>query len=511
MSNIMNIVIIISYAILSVVIGYIISAEFSNAGSINALFGGACVFLFSALIHENLSRRKTQTKLTRHLLALKKAYDQTRLELDKSRIDNQRLMASRTPPELANNSANIEVEPAFTRPSFLDPVPELEQESNLYAASKQRQIEDEDDFRNLFSTSPVPPERQARNPANTERGERAPMRRTPPPPPKIESPVLSEQEMSQVSSEVKVLHSLVEQLYSDIDPPSGGKLKGNRDENFLESKTNKPLKGAKTTPPGKLRIVNDVDEKHILEFVRDGLRKDHVDLYLQPIVSLPQRKRRFFECTNHIRTNNGTIITQEQYRQIAIDAGILSAIDNMLLFRCIQLLRKLQGQDYSLVFFCNIVLHSLLDKEFFFNFAQYLKTHALLAPNIVLELAQKDFIGNRQALTTPMKILGKMGYRFSLDGVTDFDMNVQELLERNFGYLKVDASLVAQQVNQGKGHVFRTFKQRMDEAGIDVIIENIESEQMLLELLDFNIDYGQGFLFGEPRTLKDVAESLKVS
>ena len=30
-------------------------------------------------------------------------------------------------------------------------------------------------------------------------------------------------------------------------------------------------------------------------------------------------------------------------------------------------------------------------------------------------------------------------------------------------------------------------------------VEKIETEKQLVELLDFNIDYGEGFLFGEPR------------
>jgi cyclic-di-GMP phosphodiesterase TipF (flagellum assembly factor) len=34
------------------------------------------------------------------------------------------------------------------------------------------------------------------------------------------------------------------------------------------------------------------------------------------------------------------------------------------------------------------------------------------------------------------------------------------------------------------------------------VVEKIESEAMLVELLDLGIDYGQGYLFGEPRLSK---------
>jgi cyclic-di-GMP phosphodiesterase TipF (flagellum assembly factor) len=46
-------------------------------------------------------------------------------------------------------------------------------------------------------------------------------------------------------------------------------------------------------------------------------------------------------------------------------------------------------------------------------------------------------------------------------------------------------------------------KQTMDDTGIDLIAEKIETEKMLVELLEHNIDFGQGYLFGEPRMSKD--------
>lgn len=46
-------------------------------------------------------------------------------------------------------------------------------------------------------------------------------------------------------------------------------------------------------------------------------------------------------------------------------------------------------------------------------------------------------------------------------------------------------------------------KAALDRHGIDLIVEKVESEKTLVELLDFQIDFGQGYLFGEPRVSKD--------
>ena len=38
---------------------------------------------------------------------------------------------------------------------------------------------------------------------------------------------------------------------------------------------------------------------------------------------------------------------------------------------------------------------------------------------------------------------------------------------------------------------------------MDLIVEKIETEQMLVELLDYHIDFGQGYLFGSRAPSQD--------
>ena len=47
-----------------------------------------------------------------------------------------------------------------------------------------------------------------------------------------------------------------------------------------------------------------------------------------------------------------------------------------------------------------------------------------------------------------------------------------------------------------------SLKGAMDRQAMDLIVEKIETEEMLLELLDLKIDFGQGYLFGEPKPIK---------
>jgi cyclic-di-GMP phosphodiesterase TipF (flagellum assembly factor) len=45
----------------------------------------------------------------------------------------------------------------------------------------------------------------------------------------------------------------------------------------------------------------------------------------------------------------------------------------------------------------------------------------------------------------------------------------------------------------------------MRRSGLNLVCEKVETERVVAELLDFNVDLGQGYLFGEPRLARDEA------
>lgn len=315
--------------------------------------------------------------------------------------------------------------------------------------------------------------------------------------------------LRQVAAEVKVLHSLVEQLYSDQGSDADTRTKIMSTELPAADRAAAAVELASATG-AKFRQVIALDEGAILDIVRDGLRQDRVDLYLQPIVSLPQRKRRFYECFSRIRAADGTMILPEQYIGIATDNGLITAIDNMLLFRCVQLLRKTQRQNYATAFFCNVSPHTIADREFFQEFIGFLESCPELAPSLVFEFSQAEMRDFAPEAHADLRRLAAVGYRFSMDQVTDPQFDVRRLADMNVRFAKIEGEMLENLKDGGGGQTaVATLKQTMDAAGIDLIVEKIETEQMLVELLDYSIDFGQGYLFGEPRLSKDPPEAFQ--
>src|SRR4029077_10020309 len=125
--------------------------------------------------------------------------------------------------------------------------------------------------------------------------------------------------------------------------------------------------------------------------VREALAANRVDLYLQPVVSLPQRRTVFYESFSRLRDDSGRVMMPAEYLPAAEPEGLVAAIDNLLLFRCVQIVRRLAKQDRKVGIFCNISLASLADEVFFPQFMEFLTANKDLGGALIFELGQSAF------------------------------------------------------------------------------------------------------------------------
>ena len=88
-------------------------------------------------------------------------------------------------------------------------------------------------------------------------------------------------------------------------------------------------------------IAPRVDDNEMLEIVSQAIEAGRVDLYLQPIVTLNDRRPRYFEALTRIRTRADELILPGSYLQVAESSGMMPLIDNVLLVKSVQTLRRL--------------------------------------------------------------------------------------------------------------------------------------------------------------------------
>jgi len=250
----------------------------------------------------------------------------------------------------------------------------------------------------------------------------------------------------------------------------------------------------------------------LLETVREALAENRVDLYLQPVVSLPQRKTVFYESFSRLRDDTGRVMMPAEYLAVAEPEGLVTTIDNLLLFRCVQIVRRLAKQDRRVGIFCNVSPASLADEAFFPQFLEFLADNRDLGGALIFEIGQAAFEARGAVEARNMSKLADLGFRFSLDKVQTLDLDFQDLQRSDVKFLKVSAELLLEQLLDVEGEpALREFKDihASDFAtltrryGLEVVAEKVESERQVVDVLELEIGYGQGHLFGEPRAIKE--------
>jgi cyclic-di-GMP phosphodiesterase TipF (flagellum assembly factor) len=250
----------------------------------------------------------------------------------------------------------------------------------------------------------------------------------------------------------------------------------------------------------------------LLETVRAALTDGRVDLYLQPIVALPQRRTMYYESFSRLRDESGRVMMPAEYLAVAEPGGLITAIDNLLLFRCVQIVRRLAKQDRKIGIFCNVSMASLADESFFPQFLELLAANRDLAGSLIFEIGQAAFDARGSIEARNMGKLADLGFRYSIDKVVDLDIDFQDLSRSDVKFLKVGAQKLLDELTEVDGRMIiralpdlaaEDFAALTRRYGVEVIVEKIEDERQVAEVLDLSVGFGQGHLFGEPRAIKD--------
>ena len=303
-------------------------------------------------------------------------------------------------------------------------------------------------------------------------------------------------ENPKIASELRMLRSLMKQFANKINDNLG---------------TNDPVSQLPITEQNEINQTQedqvitrepilDYSDNEILKFLEKAVREDHIELYLQPIVRLPQRSQVFFECFSRIMDDKNNVIRPEQYLPVANSAGLAAAVDNLLLFKCVQLVRRTRRDNPKIIFFCNISKSTLIDIDFFTDFIDFMADNKNLTSSLVFEFSQETILDKNYDIQNGLERLSKLGFRVTLDQIHQLNLDLPNLASKGFKFIKMDAHLLHEMARGDTPNLnMRALKGALDRVAMDLTVEKIENEEMLKDLLDLQIDFGQGYLFGAPK------------
>ncbi len=320
------------------------------------------------------------------------------------------------------------------------------------------------------------------------------------------------EQAAQLGSEVKVFETLMRQfaesMVKRVQGVETAQAEAAEEMRRVEQRLSQLRAPVAAAPRAAKAEVKAAPKGEMLDMIQRALIDNRVDLHVQPIVALPQRKLKFYEALSRLRAPDGRTIMPAQYLAVAEEAGLMSTVDNLLLFRSVQFIRRLTARQRDVGVFCNVSLASLTDAQFFPQFVDFMRAHRDLIDQIVFELPQSAYDAMGPGEEASLAELAKLGFAFSMDHVTSLDFDLDAMRRRGVRFVKIAPGvLLAPGAREIGGIAIEDLRPLLARQGIALIGERIETERHVVDLLDFEIDYGQGFLFGEPRAVREDAEA----
>jgi cyclic-di-GMP phosphodiesterase TipF (flagellum assembly factor) len=274
------------------------------------------------------------------------------------------------------------------------------------------------------------------------------------------------------------------------DAPSIARLQ------FVESASRSVPTNGKTAPTARF------DRDAIAGTLREAVAAGEIEVHLQPVVTLPQRRLRYYEALARLKTEGGELVAASEFLSDAEAAALMPKIDYLAAARSVQIVRRLLLQKREVGLFCNVAAGTLADPGFA-RFLELMDANRAIAAALVFEFTQSAVRAMGPIEHASLAALAERGFRFSMDNLTDLRVNAHDLNERGFRFVKVPAALLFNRLGAlGADIRPADFSESLSRFGIDLIADRIEDENMVIDLLDYDVRFGQGVLFSPPRPLR---------
>ncbi|MEL7542921.1 MAG: EAL domain-containing protein [Pseudomonadota bacterium] len=241
----------------------------------------------------------------------------------------------------------------------------------------------------------------------------------------------------------------------------------------------------------------------IAEGIREASKARRIEIYLQPILSINDRKVRFFEVLGRIKQADGNVLAAEDHADAIRDAQVTVSLDHLVMVRAARLLRKLAERQQAQPLFCNLSREALQDAGFVTDLAKAANGLRDVAPYMIIEVDHASVTSGDPAIRAALRQFAGLGFRISIDKVHNAEQAIANGREIDAAFIKLPyAAFFDAGLNEADARArAATIQSVARDSGQTIIVDRIERRDQLSKVVSVGTNLGQGYLFSEPKPL----------
>ncbi len=240
-----------------------------------------------------------------------------------------------------------------------------------------------------------------------------------------------------------------------------------------------------------------------LAAIADALSDEHLEVCLETINDLEDYRAQHYEVSVRLQLSDGEVLDNDAFIAETRGTGLLPLLEAVKVSSTKRLAVQMMRRGRTGEFFSAVDGEALSDRQFSEDVDTIIGSDPALASRLVLAFSQADVRGLTPAQLFTLDIIAALGFRFSVEDISDLDMDFELLARRGFVFAKLDAEVFLSGLPIGTTRVpAQDICRHLGKAGLALIVGKINDETARAKILGFGAVLGQGLLFGSPRPVR---------
>ena len=264
----------------------------------------------------------------------------------------------------------------------------------------------------------------------------------------------------------------------------------------------------------KPEMRHEKDDRHAIEAdLQRAIERRQIRVYYQPIIDLMEESVVGFEAVMYWEHPQFGLMSLEDFSKIAERSGALPSLVNLILDQATRQIalwrKKFPKREMPLFVSVNISSNQVFRHELVQEIRMILRRDAIPKGTLKLEIPESLILENPEQAVEILDWLKGAGASLTLDKFGSGFSSFNYLSRLPFDTVKVDKSYV-QNISQNEPNavLVKSIVAMMQGLDKKLIADGIELVQDALYLRSLKFEYGQGMIYGDPMTDREVLSSL---
>ena len=245
--------------------------------------------------------------------------------------------------------------------------------------------------------------------------------------------------------------------------------------------------------PNSLSIEQDLYwEAQIIQ----AIKKDRFEIFAQSISNQNDKK---YEILVRMKDTKGEIVSPYFFIDRAKKINLYGEITKKVVQKSIEVF---EGKNIE--FSINLSISDILEKDICDFLIQKICEHDV-GYFLTIEITESEGVENIEELVSFIKIVKNLGVKIAIDDFGTGYSNFSYLVKLQADFIKLDGSII-QDINKSLSAkaVVEAIVFFAKKVGIKTVAEFVSTKEIFKTCKELEIDYFQGYLFDEPKNIKDI-------